>query len=443
MADYKMEIMPEPEEGQIALLKLEKKVQHSIIKGLVKGRNYMMVKLFSCLFLSLFLWSTCISSNAEVGSKRNQLLLKAIQSKDYDLRCRAIDELSGCIETEPNAQRILVERLFSKKDDLEQVVIIETLSTGDTNTVNLLMKQMKGYSNSPEKFEKGLFVLGRMGKRAETAQKFLLDAFKQFDKDTQTQGAIRTVLANIGYNVKDATMLISKDIANRNELAFGEIQMLSLIKADSWVTENIVNQMVAWLSENPEMPQSDMLAVGLGAIGGKAKNAGSVLTKLARSSCSEQDVQPRSIWLTFALLRVDPNSNPDLTKCALKCLARNSPGYTPIVTKYWVSDILIGTDPNILKKLLPMLQDKDAGVVSGALRMFEALGTKAQPYSQHIFKTLREYPKEEIRSLAAETLSFVAAPDQIAQLEDALKSEKDESVQDELRKSIRIVSLEE
>ena len=33
MADYQMEIIPEPEEGQIALLKLEKKGQHSIIKG--------------------------------------------------------------------------------------------------------------------------------------------------------------------------------------------------------------------------------------------------------------------------------------------------------------------------------------------------------------------------------------------------------------------------
>ena len=401
--------------------------------------------------LCLVLILGCSQNEVSVG--RFQKLTKAIKGQDAFVRFRAIPELGQIAEHNTAAQKLLIRHLFSEEIDPdadgEFFDVVKALSRSDSSTTIRLIKAYQDFKPVSQNLKRLLFVLGRMGPKAKAAVPFLLEQLEKHRQDPEIEGSIRVVLANIGYKSDENLATILSDIRKRTERGKSEILMITLAGPRDWLRGDITKEFRTCLNESyesDEVLEVHLLSIILSVIGEIDNSTAKRLDVFLKAQCKAEGgdyIDIRCLYFGFVLAKADPTKADETLRTALKYLALVSPGHGVYAADILIGDILIASERNMMKELVKTLDDSDPNVVTGAMWMLFGLGLDAKEYSPKVLKILKENPDEDLREIAALSLSTLADVRDLPTLQAILGKEQSEFVRDEIVDTMRIIRLEE
>lgn len=400
----------------------------------------MSTKIF--IFALCFLFIIGCGQN-EDSERTDRILMTAIESTDWPVQRRAIQELQGTLDHNPLSRKALIRYLFSSDVDptWDLLEITKVLARAEQPPVSELMNAFRSGNSSYENLEKLLVVLGRMGPNAKPAVPFLLEQFDKHREDPEIEGSIRVVLANIGYESNENLATILSDIRNRTDTGKAEVRMMALVGAEEWVNDEIIEELVKWLDLQDESEEPAFAAIALGSLGQRAKPAAANLKKLVEFVWQDEYYCTYRIIYGLSLAKIDPPKSGEALRGVLKYMGSEYFGNHTDFAAMAMVDSLI--DTHIIKEIVKALDHRDPAVVGGATWMLLGIGLDAREYTPKVLKILKENPDEDLREVSARALGYMADPHDIPTLEAILKKEQSEFVRDEITDTIRIIRLEE
>ena len=386
-------------------------------------------------------------------TERQKKIWEAVESNDWPVRLRAIQELGEIVENNAPAQELLIEQLLTDgpSADADCSDVVKVLSRMEPTAIEQIVNAYESHKSSKqklkrlEKLKKILYVLGRMGAKAKPAIPFLLKELEQNQADPVIEGCIRVVLANVGWDSNENFDVIHADIQNRTKRGEAEIWMMSMAGPQKWVSDDLAKELLGWSNRSfTERRDEPILAIILlSALGKIDTDMQNRLAAFLKTECEKEECDEVCMWFGFSLAKSNPMKAQDALRPALRCVAFAMPGDAFRAMNVSVGDILVGSDQRMMKELIGMLNSSDAEVVTGVLWVLLAIGYDAREYAPDVLKILKTNPDEEVREVAAQTLAFLAEPRDIPELESIIKKEESEFVRDEIVKAIRIIRLEE
>jgi len=410
------------------------------------------------IYARLVLLLVCVSCSSgctrgQVHIERQKKIWEAVESNDWLVRVRAIQELGEIVEHNAPAQELLIEQLLTDGPaaDADCFDVVRVLSRMEPTAIEQIINAYESHKSTEEKLKrleklkKLLYVLGRMGAKAKPAIPFLSKELEQNQADPVIEGCIRVVLANVGWDSSENFGVIHADIQNRTERGEAEIWMMSLSGPQKWVSDGLAKELPGWFNQsftarNDEPVLAMVLSSSLGIIDADTQNR---LAAFLKKECEKEGCDEYCMWFGFSLAKSNPIKARNALRPALRCVAYAMPGDSFWFLNVMVGDILIGSDQRMMKELIGMLDSRDPKVVTGVLWVLLAIGYDAREYAPDVLKILKTNPDEDLREVAAQTLAFLAEPRDIPELESIIKKEESEFVRDEIVKAIRIIRLEE
>jgi len=389
--------------------------------------------------------------------ERVEKLMRAVDSKDIEIRGRAIRELGQAARGNKVAQKLLVDELFKEETSVEwSFDIVKGLSRSDSDIVKKIIERC-GDSNSvvgQRNLVKALFVFGRMGPKAKDSIPFILEQLAKHKENPKIEGYIRIVLANAGYESDENLKIITADINNKTERGMAEIVQMARCGAGEWVTDEVIRGLVRWLDFDDDVDQKTYLnkcelysevSLSLASIGPKAQNAQDIVKKHIKYASVLEVKCSAMIIYDITLARVAPQETDEALEGIMRCTDSpycewfdHSTGYMIYISSYlW--------DANIMTFAGKYLEEnKEPALLCGAIRMlWWNIGADTQKYVPGVITILKENLDERCRETAADSLGGMADPCDIPQLESAFKKEKSEAVRGKITETIRIIRLEE
>ena len=387
--------------------------------------------------------------------ERLEKLTRAINGKDIEIKCRAIEELGQAVKDNKIAQKVLIEYLFNDTYFATDVIVVGALSRSDSSVVKQIIKKCDD-SNSVHRhrnLEKAIFVFGRMGTKAKGSIPFLLEQLDKYKEDPEMEGYIRVVLANVGYKSGENLKTIDVDIRNKTTRGKAEVVQMSRCGAGEWVTDEVIQGLVNWIDVkdvNEKMyAKSDIYLYGslaLASIGPKAQVAQSIMKKHLRYADMFCESCTLPIMYEIALTKIAPQKADaeESLKKVMRCMDHRYNERWDHTTGLAVDESCYLFDVNVMKFAGKCLEDDhDPILLCGALRILGWIGLDAKKYVPNVITILKKNSDEECRRIAAKSLGGMADPCDIQQLESAFQKEQSYGVKAEITESIRILRLEE
>lgn len=402
--------------------------------------------MYTRLLLSLVCFSCFFGcARGQVNIERQKKIWEAAKNNDGRVRIRAIQELGEIVKHNAPAQELLIERLFANDRGVEVDLfdVVRVLAKAEPEVIEKIVSRYQSENQGEEKLKRLLYVLGRMGPKAKTAIPFLLKELVQNQADPTIEGCIRIILANVGWDSIENFEVIQTDIQNRTERGEAEIWMMARTSPPNWIRDDIAKELLEWFNQSFDEIRAPPLLIPISTLDIMDADTKNRLDEFLKAECMEEGCDNSfCIWFGFSLAKSNPLMARRALKPALKCVADAMPGDSFQALNVFVGDILIGSDLRMMKELIRMLDCPDPKVVTGTLWMLLAIGFDAGQYTPDVLKVLKTNPDEEVREVAAQTLSFLAEPKDIPKLESIMKKEESEFVRDEIIKAIRIIRLE-
>jgi HEAT repeat protein len=418
-----------------------------------------MMRIKVVILLSFFLFLIGCEKNGVEQSRRNKLI-ESLKSKDYSVRLRTIQELGLIVEDDLVVQKALIQHIYSSDvnsldiDPISEIYVIARIFKKIKEPlISDLVQAYKNSSKSEDDFKKLLMILGRIGPKAKEAIPFLQEQPDKYENEAEIAGAIRVVLANLGYKYDDNISTILSDIKNRNERGRGEIEMMALAGAGQWVTNEIISELESrlfadndirkFLDEHGEEPA--FAAVAIGSLGKKAMTSVNNLNSLLNYVRTEEYYFTCRIIFGLPLAKVEAGKSEEnkALKEVLKYMGSEYFGnHTDFAALAWVDSLI---DSQIIKETGNALENKDPEIIKGALWMLWWIGLDAQEYAPKVIEILKNSSDMETKAVAARAIGYIGSEKDIPQLEKILeKEEKDifTFVSHQIKESISILRLE-
>jgi HEAT repeat protein len=402
-------------------------------------------------FCLLFVLASCQDRGAEL---RHEKLSKAIKSKDWSIRVRAIEELSQIAKDSVSVRELLVDHLFSDEVepdiiDIEFRKVIKGLAESGPSEIESIIKKYEFFKPVPEKLGRLLFVLGRMGPKAKPATAFLLAQLEKHKGDPELEGAIRIVLANVGYESDENTARIVAHIHNRSAGGKAAVQTMTVTIPGKWVSREIAGELARWLEVEGDIYEwlwrsgddSSCAATALAHLGAKNEAITRNLTKLIKYVWQDEFYCTLRITYGFSLIHLDPTKSDEALRDVLRYMGSEDFGNHTDFAALALVDCLI--KPDIIRKVGEALDSKDREVVRGALWMLWFVGLDAREYAPQVLNILKQNPDEDLRVVAARAYAYVGDPSHIPVLKGILEKERGDFVPNEIIDAIRILRLQE
>lgn len=416
-------------------------------------RNVLSLVLCMCLCVN--------ASYAHADSPKERLdkLAKALRSNNTRLRLRATNELGQMTSYDKAAQKILVDYLFDAQKSIEWAFgEVKALSRSDPGIVGQIIDACGDPNSTISKrnLRKALFVLGSLGLKAQEAKGFLLKQLDRQNADPEMEGAIRVVLANVGYRSDENLRTILADIKNRTTRGNAEVAQMGRCGAGPWITDEIIAELVKWLDiQDPDDEIAYIqksgetywhVSLALASIGPRAKAATDKLQKHLKymQSLTERGLYPCTVQILYniCLAKVDPSQFDKAIKTVIRWMRPNN-DYWDHTSSYTVYVATYLFDARVIKLAGECLYDTDPEIVGGALWMLWRMGLDAKQFAPDVLKILTNNPEKDLRELAARVLKSLLTPEDIPALEQVMESEKSESVRTKIAETVRILDLEE
>jgi HEAT repeat protein len=384
-------------------------------------------------------------------SERRTKLLKAIESKDWDVRVRAIQELSRVADQDEAVQELMVELLFSDEVDPdldgEFYMLLRVSAQTSAPRLRTLINKYESGKLGTGNLKKLLLILGRIGPKGRSAVPFLLRQLQKEANNPDAVGIVRIVLANVGYESQDNLAKILSDIRNRTESGKSAVHTIARVGAGGWVNDELIAQLVErlvqgetgeWLSAHGD--ESAYAALALASLGQKAAGAVTDLEELLQYVWEQEHYATYRILYGFSLMKVQAAQSDKVLSDVLRYMGSEDFGnHTDYVALDMVRPLVTH---ELVSQIRGALNHDNPEIVRGAIGMLWIIGLDGQQYAQDLLKILRENPDKDLREAAAEALGRIASMADVPALRGIFAKEKSRFVRNEIAKAIRIMRLE-
>jgi hypothetical protein len=380
-------------------------------------------------------------------------LADLLKGRDLKSKVRVLEELGFVIDL--NDPTGTIEQLIriSSSNQSEMYVnaqstrVARILSRAGPSCTERIIARYETSSKGTGDFERLLRVLGYMGYKANSAVPFLLKQLDETKDAPESLGAIRVVLANVGYESKGNTDMIISEISKGSKQGNAAVTTMAGSGA-AWANEQIIKALVDQLLEDKvsewqydNSGKSGFAALALASTGSKGEIAQGPLDRLFTQVQKDEDLGTLLMVYGLSLAKVSSSNSDKPLRKVLKYMGSEDFGNHTDWHMLRFARYLI--TPDIIEQIGEMLKDKNRKVVCGAVRMLGFIGFEGHRYAPSLLNILERNKDEELRESAAEALGYVAEPNFITALRAVLEKEKSEFVREEIAKAIRIIRLED
>jgi hypothetical protein len=414
-------------------------------------RDEMDIKFLPFALSLLMTLSSCQDKDA---SRSYRALSNAIRSKDLSIRVRAIEEINQLAKEDASARELLIEHLFCDEVEgditaIEFHKVVKGLAESGPSEIESIIKKYEVAEPVPEKLERLLSVLGRMGANGKPATAFLLAKLEKHKADPKLEGAIRVALANVGYESDENSARILTYIQNRTAGGKAAVQTMTVAGPGKWVSREIAGELARWLEIEGDIDEwlsrsggdSSCAAIALAHLGAKHEAITRNLAKLIKYVWQDEFYCTLRITYGFSLINLDPTKSDEALRDVLRYMGSEDFGNHTDFAALALVDGLI--KPAMIRKVGGALDSKDREVVRGSLWMLWFVGLDAREYAPRVLNILKQNPDEDLREVAARAYAYVGDTSHIPVLEGILEKERGDFVPNEIIDAIRILRLQE
>lgn len=376
---------------------------------------------------------------ARLDELRRDRAIRGLDSKNWLIRRRAIQELARGADTDSKIRAVLMKELFALKRDPATRDIVEALARGGARVIPEIIREFSKHKANPEKVMLTLCVIGAAGEGRKDAIPFLAKQLKVYESDPDTQGQCRILLANLGFQDERNMEIISANIAGRTEQGKAMVGTLGWVAPGNWITDDIVRQLVKWL-DKPDH-DSDLAASALAMMGEKGKGGIPALKHLIETAEKDESLSSYRIGYGVALARIDKKQRHKALRRVMEYAGSDEAGSrTDTFAMLQAAKMM---DPDMIQEVTNLLHEKDVQVAGGAVQMLWAIGLPAEKATPRLMKILTSSNNEDLREEAATALGAMAPPSVVPRLTEALAKQKSWSVREELKDAVETILLGE
>jgi hypothetical protein len=405
--------------------------------------------LFKILIFSLSFWAApllCLaltegsriqSPSTQQEQNKVESLLRLPRNPKFTAHRRIIEELRRMAVSSQVARDALLRCLLNPElvdpYGLHVVEIAEALAQVEGLDIRAVIPE--GLETDSRTLERRLILTGMMGTRAKSAIPFLLRELKEPEVDANLRGALRVVLAGTGYDSPENLKAIQDDITMRSDAGKGAVHMISLIGKADWINDAILSEIVKWLGKPDEVSADAALA--LGRLGPRARSAAARLKALLSAAQENEDLGTLRIVYGFALVTMNLEDQDVILRQTLKYCGTCG-NHTDFTAMEYVARFI---KPDLLKRVVEMLNDKDPEIVIGVVRMISAVGADAREAAPELIKIIESAEDDRVRESVPAALIEVADVSVIGRLQSLLGKERSPDVRERLEGAIEDLRL--
>ena len=319
----------------------------------------------------------------------------------------------------------------------------DALAAAGEQAVPTLVKGLdpkKFYGEDAENFDV-LLCLGKMGPSAKGAIPALKKLLEDPKIKDETKMSIRVVLANAGSETTETAKFILKKMGDEGswEEEAGAIRTIARIHPGDWIAEDIA-QALNKLHQRLEGTGNEVAlwtAIALGVAGERSKVAIKPLTEKV-NKLPEDSILRSVYWAVLARIHPEGAERTAAVRMMLKTTGRMERDDLPTI----FNTALYLIDKPMLKQIATLIDDKDMGVVNGAITYLMVIGKQNPDAKTRLVAVMQKSKDEELRSSIAYALLMVASYKDIPELEKLQAAERDQKVQKILAMSCACLKLD-
>jgi len=357
---------------------------------------------------------------------------RAIQSDNTLIHQRVIC-LTGRASP-PSCRSMFVDYFFSNKVRIEDLPVVFYYI--DRSDGGLLGELINKYDNCKTNLENLLVGLVNKGANTEGVKEFILKQLMTASLSERQELYLKTALACTNYSSQDnmnRIEILYKKLDRENELY---IFYMALLDNTKWITEPILCDLRNYVNE----PSQTELSMCSAMILSKTEDGDSleIIRKASRCACNEDRPLPEILY-DFCLARLSFSENKDKIYKGLSYLGED--GFANH-TDYsvWFKTRFVCNEP-MKKHIMDGLNSEDPNIVAGVLFYCGMLLPESVSYRIRMLELLEKAKEEIVRSNAARALSTIAENQDVEVLRRLAEKERSESVQEEIGRTIEIVSM--
>jgi len=384
--------------------------------------------------LILFCFTTHLQANVPEKNREAKLLNLIRTSKDYWVNVRAIREI-GRQTLDDRTSLALFTVLVSELEDYKAYELSNVLAKSKSTSVPGFVRIFNERPRSKNQLEKFLFILNRMGTKANKAIPFLLQQIPKYRSSPTTEGLIRVVLAGTGYSSKENIEWIAQHFDRENEMKEVVAETLAQAGQRGWVPEKIVSGLVVSL-ENLDNLSANVAPV-LAGLKVKDNIAVNKLKKLWKIAITDSQYGSFRVPFGLALMSMDERNREGYFAEILKGLS-DGMSRTDVSALY---RSVVQIDDQVMKLLGEMLNHEDDRTVLGATRVLDTIGYPAPDLAERLKANLKGRSNEEIKIQSAKALSMIGSETDLPFLKFQVEYQKSDKVKGAIWRSINIIEL--
>lgn len=378
------------------------------------------------------------SANSSIQPVRRLDLLRSLGAINQKYRTRAIHELGKANLNDDEVLAALVKYAL-EVDDFRVGPVIPILASKGTKIVPFVVGALRQTSLSRSARTALMCSLGRMGPDAKAVINDLRSLLADPQQTEESRLLTRVALATIGWEDKENQSWLLENLLTRTNTHPSVAAILTSTGAGYWPGEILLDRLAPSFNGRPS-EESAFAATALATLGTNAAPAASQIQQCLDNV--DQNWSTLRILYGTSLARLHtPGSaaQKQAYRQMLKYLGR-ADNHTDWAALFLVAHSLV--DTNLAEQTIDLLDDSEALVSQGAVRMLTELATPSSRASRGLMTVLlKSKPGSRFRTEAASCLGFVLPYFEIGLLEQAIASEPDQNLAGELRSSPDIVSL--
>jgi HEAT repeat protein len=375
------------------------------------------------------------------GAKEQERVLaeKHLTNEQSGLRFRAAFRLGLLAENDPKAAEVLLKEIFREsggRNIFWEMHLLGALSRSTCLAPSEVVAAFQGSERqSTRDLELLLALLGHMGPRGKEAVPFLLEQIAAKKGDQRLQGEIRAVILNVGGATDGDPAAIASEIAAQSEIGMGAVHMMGLVTCSDWVTDEIVGELIKWLSyegiaDHPGNAIIDAV-LALGLTGDKASVAVPQL-KRQMELAARDDRGSYYIACGLSLAQIDTKNRAKYLREVLAFCAEDW-DRTHILLFQWHG---LNVHEYMISTIAEFLSAPDEGTVGQTLYIMQFLGPAVHQVVPEVMRLLGSAQSEEVCSHALGLLSLVAGESAVHDLKELRRRTQSDATRKEVNRCI-------